>query len=574
MPRDRDLHLAVLASEQLMPNLQSALVLANADRLAAVHIYYTSDEKRSAQPARRLHHLLDTIAGHDDWPGFEIHLPETASGPTPQDVRAFLLERMDARPDARWFLNATGGLKLMSTAFMALCDHARVEHVVYRELGQGWFEITAGEHGPVAQPAQAQLGLEDARLLVERIPLTRLLKAQLAADHLNVQHSDDAPRALAPDIIASYLRDHPRAKYRDAFEQTAERRNDSMPGTNKEGFFYEYLMAALLREWPLAEVLHSLELISSDTSKPAQEIDLAVQYRDRIILIDLKASTAHAAHTPPNEQIRNAAQSRDALGGLSAQAIMLRPNWATDPDRLALAGANRVHLMDADHMPRIFQKLADLLGLEAEPTEGMQALQAFHANCRTRGHAHAAARSGRPLPRTETSGPGIDVDAACDESMRMRGANWYAARFRNEIHLRFGPPDGDAARGDHIARLINSERERARARNRDARFLGGKLTNSGNGAQLHMRNFAKEGIERFMKAIQKWPTQIEWYDEVASLLEPPNNDAPENRSESRRKGRSPYGKRKPPKDEHGPMAEGLGPLKDQLANKPSEDRNQ
>ena len=59
---ESSLHLALLASEQLLPNLESALALAGAGRLRGVHIYYTDDQLRSGQPAVGLRSILEYVS--------------------------------------------------------------------------------------------------------------------------------------------------------------------------------------------------------------------------------------------------------------------------------------------------------------------------------------------------------------------------------------------------------------------------------------------------------------------------------------------------------------------------------
>lgn len=134
-------HLLLLASEQIQPNLMVALSLWQTDRLASVAVLHTSDPARSAEPARQIRNLVHAIclprSGCPQVPA-ETHLVDFK----PQDVVEKILALLAERPNGRWVLNATGGLKSMSAGLPMLAGHASVAHVIYREIGVGqWFRF-------------------------------------------------------------------------------------------------------------------------------------------------------------------------------------------------------------------------------------------------------------------------------------------------------------------------------------------------------------------------------------------------------------------------------------------------
>lgn len=344
------LHVLVIASEQLTPNLQFLLHVARKFPLRpmAVHIYCSNDETRSAAPARRLSDCL-----HQTWrdqPALQASIEVVQGGKTPQDVRPKVRGILQQDPDGEWLINVTGGNKLMSAAVseVALWSDLSRCRVVYCEIDGGWFEIDTDVDGllmarhlapgddPIVPPRQTL----DSLIRVES-----LVAAQFSEDHVIAAQAGQRVPLLAwtEELIRN------RWHWLAGLRAVAPTIPSSSNGDAFERFIAAGLLAACLSP------VHSLKVSNARSDKVVREVDLVGCANGRLYCVDIKlpGATENAKGT----QLADVATLALALGGRGAQAIAIRPGWAIDRDTEVLARALNVRLLSAAEAPRLFSTL-------------------------------------------------------------------------------------------------------------------------------------------------------------------------------------------------------------------------
>lgn len=441
MPTEPEaLHVAVLASAQTMPNLESVVALAAHQPLAAVHVYWTDfpDSRRAAESLER---VLGTMAGRDPFRSFRVEREEKPGTGQLENVVAWLRASLDRSPGGRWVLNATGGTKPMAAGFLMMADHPGVESVIYRELSaSSWLALRpaprdAGRFVTGAPPPD--YGLAQAGSLLDRIPLVDLLRAQLGYEDLAVDPKPET--TLDTERLARWIEaldPNDERPYREAA------RRAGIPDAERasEGTLFERLCHGVLASFGLGGLAHSVEVRPNvpGESRPAHnEIDFFVRHEGRIRVLDLKLTSPDGPKlsVPKYDQIRTVAEATRSLAGIDARPIMLRPNWL--PERELSDYAEKVHrvrVVDATGMPRIFEVIAEELGYKGALPEAAKRLQDFFEARRARGLPSAGAASVDLA--TRAGSPILELDASLRQSHAVRGSHWAAAYLDGVLLLR------------------------------------------------------------------------------------------------------------------------------------------
>lgn len=421
--------LALLASEQILPNLESALALAASGSLDGVHVYWTESPK-SAKPAQRIAQLLGKMRGRGPFCHFEIALVPEAGAGTIESVADWMDTLLARHPEANWVLNATGGTKPMSAALIAMAAKPSVHSVLYREIGSGaWqsFSIKDGRLQTAEPPAG--FGMGDAAEWMDKIRLTDLIKAQLGEEDASISANGDKARRLDPDTLEKVIRALSPGETRP-FYSAWKACNVELPAPHGEGTLFEVLCRSVLEQFGLPEIVHSLE-VRWHQDKATNELDLVIKNRGRILVLDLKLREDDA---PAFDQIRTAAEATRKLGGLSAGCIMLRPLWMPDAKRTSYArDVHHVDIIDAGGISTLFETIAGKLHWKGGLPPVATALQSF---LRERQQHIGAAASRRAVARDVGWPVLIRVDTEMSLSMALRGCNWSVARLNsNEVLL-------------------------------------------------------------------------------------------------------------------------------------------
>lgn len=433
------LHLALLASGQIMPNLESVVALAARQALAGVHVYWT-DFRDSRRAAQALERILGVISGQAPFSRFAIMRGATAGTGQIEDVVAWVRGRIDAAPGTRWVLNATGGTKPMAAGFLVLADHRAVEAVLYRELSARSWSVLAraaddpGGYATTSPPAC--YGLDSAGELLDHLPLTELLRAQMGVPDLRI---DPRPvHALTPDELDAWLAAlDPQASRPFSTAWLQAGLDAGRCGQLGEGALFELLFHAVLQRFGFGALAHSVELRRDrpgQTLPAHNELDLIVRHHGRLRVLDLKLTGPGGPSLPANDQIRTVAEATRTLAGIDARAIMLRPNWPPREEVVSYARqVHRVSIVDATDMPRVFELLATELDYRGPLPKSALRLQEFFAARLALG---LPVDSESPaLPRAQAAGLLIALQEELDQMHRLRQSHWAMATLGEGVLL-------------------------------------------------------------------------------------------------------------------------------------------
>lgn len=342
-----------LASKQLLPNVLATLALARSGLLGADVTFHTRNENESALPALQLSDLLADIPGAGpELPGFIEEVDGNAS-----DVYEAALSLLNEGQFSglTWVLNATGGNKLMSAGLMALSGHPRVAAVIYRDIETGWVQFSrcrstgAPMQAPVDSAKAFGAALLASDLALDQVPLARLISAQFAGR--DAQFSD-TPLPRQPNLTHLALHG---CKWPGQFRHFKGWQQERPPS---EGLAFEALVALLLRAAGCAQVLWSVTV--KGPSGVLLESDVLACHGSQLALYDIKLSDSKGK----SEQIRNARKTADMLAGVSAKAVLVRPNWASSTDLGNYATALKVQLLRRDEVSQFVTCLIKPLGLD------------------------------------------------------------------------------------------------------------------------------------------------------------------------------------------------------------------
>ncbi len=434
--------MVVFASEQLWPNLEGALHWhCYCGGLSRLFIYATADAHRSQLPARRLLHILRKTL-----PGLQITCLDTG-GTRPDEVLDQLRRwHLEVGEGARWVVNATCGLKLMldgATSFSRLTG----ARLIYRELSAAsWCELLPDPAGGALQTIPFQVD----PTLTGSLPVERLVHMQFESPADSRWHSDPPTPLPIARIIQNGI--HLDWDLCRAFELAGQPR----PGVTG-GFLFEQLMAAILLEFGVANLVQNLALVGKD-GITLEEIDIVANHRGQLIILDCKLRGGE--DDPGDEealvlQINDAASTRRQLGGLNAQCALVRPTRKFTPDQANLAKSLGLKVWDATK--NLLDEISTLLGVPI-PTgllDVKQALLSLHSPPFVR---QGIARRHLDITTQEYSSPILNLSKTLQDFMAERSRNWAAFEWRGQLTLliKWHPPSTEKnPRQLFYQRLVN-----------------------------------------------------------------------------------------------------------------------
>lgn len=426
IPHDWPTAMVVLASEQLWPNIHGLVHWHRQHGgLQDLFLYYTSAERESALPARRLKRLCEEC-----YPEVTPQLPEQPLPIEPEGVRNQILRWKQQHPRKRWVINATGGLKLMFAGVLGFVGDEDTE-VVYRELS-GWFRLH--RTGGVINAQKLTIAPEET----DELNIEKLLRAHWAPTE-NIDCRCDRPVRLAVRRLTELGIEHGWA-WKDVF------RAAGLPSDQDSGKLFEQFVAAVLLELGVREAAINCTL--ETTGQQLQEIDVVVNHGGRLSVIDCKLTGEEDEKRGKVEsvtsQIRQAHTTRRQLGGLGAQLMLLRPNREFSAEERHLAeDAYKLTVVDARDSWDLFVRLAQFLGsMGGLPDELQQAQELVRS---TRGLRSRAFDREPEVVRRMTSGSHaravLDLDAFLKQYRDETGQDWSCYRLHGEMWLRAVRPE-------------------------------------------------------------------------------------------------------------------------------------
>lgn len=332
-------HHLLIASEQLWPNLLGLAALKARDGgIQSLTILYTNDQARSEEPSKRI-----AIVAKQIFPNTAVKRVLTES--TSQAVSTAVAAATAALPDSRWTFNCSGGTKTMFAGLLQQLETGQIE-AFYLEVSGLWYslhseqkKLTCKNWSPGYQ-ARVELPVRD----LVNMQMTTLDGAELTAESPN----EIDLRPLCQEGLDSNWN---WAVIRSQFPQLT-----SQFGA---GFAFESFFAALVQACGGCNIAKNLKLSQGPT---LFEFDLIVSTGQKLVLFDLKLTDEDK--NPWIVQISRLAEDKRTLGGLGAEAILVRPNWSFKKELAGLAKAHQLKLWTQEDMATIVPNIRRVLGTE------------------------------------------------------------------------------------------------------------------------------------------------------------------------------------------------------------------
>jgi len=423
--------LILLASEQLWPNLHSIEYWRGS--LQSIFIYHTDDERRSVIPAQRLLRFCELRCPHvqtfcDDGDG------------RPESVVAKVETWQERHPHHQWVINATGGTKLMFLGAASLIGRPQVA-VIYRELNGFWCHLT--DHNGFLQTLPLDIPLDTT----DSIPVADLLDVLWGDEESQIQ-SQPAQSLNVPALTRALI--DSRGDWIAAFRNCGV---SLAPGDSGGRLFEQYIAAVLLALGLPPRNVACNAIKMSRKGQVLQEIDIVVNYRSRLYVLDCKlhSDDGHPTHLRPlMQQIRDLSDTIRRLGG-GAIGVMLRPNWTFSDDERTFARDRGLHVLDRSTLRNFFQTLADIFEIDPLPP-ALQTAQSlwqnpviqeciFPGNRRMASIARSMVQSGNQLHLTPNGI--VDLENLLREWSETLGQNWSVCHlWKNDYLLRYDQRQG------------------------------------------------------------------------------------------------------------------------------------
>ncbi len=426
--------LILLASEQLWPNLHSIEYWRGS--LQSIFIYHTDDERRSVIPAQRLLRFCELRCPHvqtfcDDGDG------------KPESVVAQIEIWQERHPHHQWVINATGGTKLMFLGAASLIGRPQVA-VIYRELNGSWYHLT--DHNGFLQTFPLDIPLDTT----DSIPVTDILDVLWADEESQIQSLP--PPSLDVQALTQALIRH-RGDWIAAFKSCGV---SLAPGDSAGRLFERYIAAVLLALGLHPHNVACNAIKMSRKGQALQEIDIVVNYRSRLYVLDCKLHSDDNQTTrqvPLMQQIRDLSDTIRRLGG-GAIGVMLRPNWTFSDDEQTFALDRGLHVLDRSTLGNFFQALADIFEIDPLPPV-LQTTQSlwqnpvlqeciFPGNKRMASIARLMVQSGNQLHLTPNGI--VDLENLLREWSETLTQNWSICHlWKNDYLLRYDQRQGSGS---------------------------------------------------------------------------------------------------------------------------------
>jgi hypothetical protein len=362
-----------LAGRQILPNLWMALTLQKHGMLSRHEVIHSDDKRESADPAEQLVRLV----GQQErvFPNVEpVEHVLDETEPTLWHTRHTALAIMDeakatGAQHTGWILHVTGGNKPMSSGATQLAGDPRVQAVVYRNIDNVWWVVERESDGELRDRRVGEMPvggrswqaweralLEDPARLHD-VPLNHLLAAQFDEHRDDEAVHGNSASHQTPNL-ASWLQSAMRR--RGGFADHARTRRLG-PHSMADGDAFECFVAHILSAARAQRVLWGVHIYGRDRSKIV-ETDVVACSGDRLAFYDLKIDRPDASGK--TAQIRTAHNTARTFGGLSARAVMVRPNWPASPPVEDFAEALGVKLLNRRSVSTLIHDLLEPLGLQ------------------------------------------------------------------------------------------------------------------------------------------------------------------------------------------------------------------
>jgi hypothetical protein len=311
----------------------------------------------------------------------------------PQEVAKSVRKITNGETD--WFMNATGGNKLMTFGAASV---APILPVIYRERAEGWLQISVSGSDFVSNPMKNP----PAEDITDRLSIVQIVQAQFpdlnktlsfGAEFTNrfSQFAEHLPRLTELLIIGEWGKE----SWVDALSQLNDERGLSLEWPNSQGGHpFETYIAALIYSMGINNIAQGVKVNSRiGNQNPVNEIDIIVNKNGKLLCFDAKMTsnqemkankspiktiqmtsnqTTEANNYPGKTiQLREAMAASRSFAGINTSMTLLRPRMAFLDDEIQLAEAYKIEVWDnsesrmgrarANSMRYIVENLARLL---------------------------------------------------------------------------------------------------------------------------------------------------------------------------------------------------------------------
>lgn len=436
--------LVVMAGKQLWPALQCVSFWRNQPGgLGDVHLFFTLEEDQSKLPALRLARLLSLL-----FPELRLIVPAAGLGNLPQHFSAQVNLWMAATPDREWILTAAAEFQTAAFGLSSFVGRADTRIFLHDPRGD-WFEWLALSEAPGSRFTDFP---ELRTTPMDALPVEVLMRSQCDGHdprmELSSQPTAPLPVKWLTEVGAANGWNWP-AAFKTCGQEIAEA---------PLALFKRYLAAALL-EAGISQIARDLKFGEANRKEPPV-FDLVVNHHGRLVILDVDLTEEPDEQPgdvqPVPSQWRRARLSAEALSGLAARWVMVRPCRSfTDIER-ELAKSYGVTVVDQTEAPKLFSRLANVFGLAPLPELWSELERILVQLVATRGRRRVFGPEPRLLREQEAasgSSAVVDLESYLARLCITRGQNWILWSDRERISLRLTKP---ANAPEHMQELIQN----------------------------------------------------------------------------------------------------------------------
>lgn len=343
--------LIAFTGERLWPHLDA---LAHwGDHLTRVHLIVAHGDDEPGGPADRIERFIDRYLPHVTVKRF---------GPICDDdpCQATDVVAAAAYPDVQWLLDLSGGTRLMFAGGLS-AGHA-LDHVkaIYRQADGPWYQLTANQ--------SRLLEHVDERAL-DRFTVDGLIGVTWA----DAERTPSVRRSkIEPEISHAASATLAGRNWRAQFYQAVGKIKARTGIAPRAGHLFESFVLNLVRQMGVAADDVAREVLLVDGTTRIQEVDVVVNSRGRLHVIDCKLG--HTVRTPNRTvekdpplgtQIREALTTKRLLGDGGDQFIFLRPSLVMPEEFRSLCEDYGLRVVDQTDLDRT--SLPHILGRLIRP---------------------------------------------------------------------------------------------------------------------------------------------------------------------------------------------------------------
>ncbi len=298
--------MAVLASKQIMPNLEGLFAFHNAEKpVTHLFIYHTHDEALSVKPAHRIKKMAEEF-----FPGIEavLHQPKhREQSKHPEQVYNAIKQWFDSIAADNLVINATGGLKTMFAGVLGFLNSENIK-IIYRDIDGAWLSLLLKEGS--LQTEKLIIDPQRLNYRMQKLGIKNLVKIQSGFNDI---HSTKSKNIDCVDMLQKVIE-----------HQWDWRKVGN--GKESSGAVFEHWFASLVSTFDVDDLLVGLEPYEKERAQ--METDIWVLKNAQLTMFDLKLISKNQQKSSLAEQITNASAQSGQFAGINVTTILIRPGYS------------------------------------------------------------------------------------------------------------------------------------------------------------------------------------------------------------------------------------------------------